>query len=370
MRVLHINSFGNLSTGKAMVENHRRCVSKGHKSVVAYARGTAPQDVPSIVIGNRADRYAHALGTRFTDRTGFYSRKATLGLLDEIRAYDPQVIHLHNLHGYYVNIELLFNYLANEFGGHVYWTLHDCWSFTGHCPHFSFAQCTQWKDGSDCAGPCPQLGVYPKTHSGRNTARNFADKKRLFTALPADRLTLITPSQWLADLVGESFLSKYPVEVRRNTIDTKLFRPTESDFRARSGVGERFMILGVASTWGPRKGLDVFQELFGRLNPAKYAIVLVGLSTKQLKRLPAGMVGYERTNSPQELVEIYSAADVFFNPTTEDNYPTVNLEAEACGTPVATFDTGGCKETIKMPQSSVVDGLDGFLAYLGGLRRE
>lgn len=169
-------------------------------------------------------------------------------------------------------------------------------------------------------------------------------------------MKLITPSQWLADLVGESFLKGYPIEVRHNTIDTSVFKPTPSDFRERNGISDRFMILGVASPWTERKGLSDFVRLAGALDSNKYVIVLVGLSEKQLKEMPNGIVGLPRTDSSVELAGIYSAADVLFNPTLEDNYPTVNLESEACGTPVVTFDTGGCAETVRRGDSRVVKG--------------
>ena len=168
-------------------------------------------------------------------------------------------------------------------------------------------------------------------------------------------MKLIAPSQWLADLVGESFLKDYPIEVRHNTIDTSVFKPTPSDFRDRYGIGNRFMILGVASPWTERKGLGDFIRLAGEIDNEKYAIVLVGLSGKQIRRLPAGVIGIRRTDSREQLATIYTAADVFFNPTTEDNYPTVNLEAEACGTPVVTYDTGGCRETIRKKKSIVIE---------------
>ena len=201
---------------------------------------------------------------------------------------------------------------------------------------------------------CPQLETYPKTFSARSCSWNYEQKKRLFNLVPAARMKLITPSQWLADLVGESFLKNYPVEVRHNTIDIDVFKPTPSDFRERYGIGNKFMILGVASPWTERKGLSDFVRLAGDLDMDKYAIVLVGLNKKQIKSLPENIIGLARTNSAKELAEIYTAADVFFNPTREDNYPTVNLEAEACGTPVVTYDTGGCAETVRREDSRVV----------------
>lgn len=166
-------------------------------------------------------------------------------------------------------------------------------------------------------------------------------------------MTLITPSQWLADLVKQSFLKEYPVEVHYNTIDTNVFKPTLSDFRERYGLVGKKIVLGVASKWDERKGLRDFYKLATMLDD-QYAIVLVGLSEKQIKELSKNILGIRRTNSPQELAAIYTAADVFFNPTYEDNYPTVNLEAEACGTRVVTYDTGGCRETIHSPKSVVI----------------
>ena len=182
--------------------------------------------------------------------------------------------------------------------------------------------------------------------------------------LPADRMKLITPSQWLANLVGESFLAKYPVHVVNNTINVDVFKPTPSDFRERYGLRNKYVILGVASKWSERKGLDDFVRLAGELDD-RFAIVLVGLSEKQIKELPEKIVRLPRTNGAAELASAYTAADVFFNPTQEDNYPTVNLEAEACGTPVITYDTGGCRETVgAVTGSTVVEGYSDGLARL------
>ena len=167
-------------------------------------------------------------------------------------------------------------------------------------------------------------------------------------------MTLITPSNWLADLVKQSFLKEYPVEVHYNTIDKTIFKPTPSDFRQRYGLENKKIVLGVANIWDERKGLRDFYKLAQMLDD-KYVVVLVGLSKKQMKELPKNIKGIMRTNSPQELAEIYTAADVFLNPTYEDNYPTVNLEAEACGTRVITYDTGGCRETVRREDSVVVE---------------
>lgn len=365
----HINTVPNGSTGGIMMKEHRELLAAGEGSFAFWGRGRTGEGDRELRFATDAEVKFDALQTRLDGKAGFHSKAATKRLLERLDEINPDVVHLHNLHGYYVNIEMLFEWLAAR-DCRVEWTLHDCWAFTGHCAHFTYAKCAQWK--THCAyfeERCPQLGTYPKTYSKASCAWNFDQKKRLFNLVPAGRMKLITPSQWLANLVGESFLSEYPVEVRHNAIDTNVFKPTPSDFRERYGIGDRLMILGVASPWTERKGLSDFVRLAGELDSEKYAIVLVGLSEKQVEEMPAGIVGLTRTDSREELAGIYSTADVFFNPTVEDNYPTVNLEAEACGTPVVTYDTGGCRETVCREDSRVVAGYEGAFALITELAR-
>ena len=158
-------------------------------------------------------------------------------------------------------------------------------------------------------------------------------------------MTLITPSRWLADRVKDSFLREYSVEVVYNTINTDVFKPTPSDFRQKHGLESKKIVLGVASVWEERKGLKDFVKLASMLDE-KYKIVLVGLNEEDRKRIPDTILGLPRTNSARELAEVYTAADVLVNPTYEDNYPTVNLEARACGTRVISYDSGGSPETL------------------------
>jgi putative colanic acid biosynthesis glycosyltransferase len=263
-----------------------------------------------------------------------------------VEEINPDIIHLHNIHGYYLNIEVLFDFLKS-FDKPVVWTLHDCWAFTGHCSHFTYAKCERWKTG--CYS-CPEKKSYPRSVIFDNSKSNYARKKKAFTS--AKNMTLVTPSQWLAGLVKESFLGDYPVQVIPNGIDTEVFKPTPSDFKKRYGLDGKFLILGVANVWEKRKGFDYFLDLSKYLSDDEI-IVLVGLSEERIKNLPNNIIGIKRTNSAKELAEIYTAADVFFNPTLEDNYPTVNLEAQACGTYVITFDSGGTKETIISKESGI-----------------
>ncbi len=357
----HINTVPNGSTGGIMMKEHKELLAAGEDSYAFWGRGRDADNGNEMRFASDLEVKLDVLQTRLDGKAGFHSKSATRRLLVRLDAIQPDVVHLHNLHGYYVNIEMLFGWLASH-DCWVEWTLHDCWAFTGHCAHFTYVKCDEWK--TCCGDSCPQLGTYPATFSKGSCSWNYDQKKHLFKLVPADRMKLITPSKWLSDLVRQSFLSKYPVEVRHNTIDTDVFKPIPSDFRERYGIGDRFMILGVASPWTERKGLSDFVRLAGQLDSDKYVIVLVGLSEKQVEELPKGIVGLTRTDSREELAGIYSTADVFFNPTTEDNFPTVNLEAEACGTSVVTYDTGGCSETVKREGSHVVNGYEDAIQIL------
>ena len=359
----HINTVPNGSTGSIMMKEHRELLAAGEESFAFWGRGRDAENDREMRFASDFEVKADALQTRLDGKAGFHSKAATKRLLGRLDEIQPDVMHLHNLHGYYVNVEMLFEWLAAH-ECRTEWTLHDCWAFTGHCAHFTYVKCAQWRDRCAYSELCPRLSTYPKTYSKASCSWNFEQKKRLFNLMPSERMKLIVPSQWLADLVGQSFLKSYPIEVRHNTIDTSVFKPTPSDFRERHGIGNRFMVLGVASPWTERKGLSDFVRLAGELDSEKFAIVLVGLSERQIKEMPPGIVSLGRTNSLRELAKIYTAADVFLNPTVEDNYPTVNLEAESCGTPTVTYDTGGCAETLRREDSTVVLGFDEALTVL------
>ena len=351
----HINTVPNGSTGGIMMKEHNELLAKGEDSYAFWGRGREAQNDHEMKFAKKSEVYLDVLQTRLDGRAGFHSKAATKRLLKRLDEIKPDVVHLHNLHGYYINIEMLFNWLTEQ-DCRVEWTLHDCWAFTGHCTYFTFVKCDQWRSHCERSIPCPQLNAYPKTRSKTSCSRNFDEKRQLFTSISPERMRLITPSHWLGGMVHQSFLKDYEVEVRHNEIDRTVFKPTPSDFRKRYGIGESIMILGVASPWTKRKGLDDFVRLANELDTSQFTIVLVGLSEKQIKALPDSIIGLARTDSPRELASIYSSADIFFNPTQEDNYPTVNLEAEACGTDVITYDEGGCRETIQRAGSMAVSG--------------
>lgn len=353
MRVLFINSVCGIgSTGRICTDLAQKLEAEGHEVKIAYGRnGNVPDKFKkyAVRIGSDFDCKMHALQTRLFDKHGFGSKSATKNFLEWAENYKPDLLWLHNIHGYYINVEILFAWIKQHPEMKVRWTLHDCWAFTGHCSYFTIVKCEQWKE--HCSYCC-QLRRYPACYFMSSVRKNFERKLKAFTGVK--NMTLITPSKWLAGLTRQSFLKEYPVEVHYNTIDKTIFKPTPSDFRQRYGLENKKIILGVANVWEERKGLKDFFKLAQMLDD-KYVIVLVGLSKKQMQELPKNIKGIMRTNSPQELAAIYTAADVFVNPTYEDNYPTVNLEAEACGTRVITYNTGGCKETVQRADSVVVE---------------
>lgn len=348
MKVLMINSVcGVGSTGRICTDIADMLLSQGHECKIVYGRGEVPEkyrDI-SVRIGSTFKVYCNVLKSRLFDNEGFNAVGATKKLVHWIKEYDPDVIHLHNIHGYYLNVKILFDYLKTS-GKKIIWTLHDCWAFTGHCTHFQVPHCDKWR--TEC-GKCIRVKDYPKALIS-HAKRNYKRKKQTFCGVP--NLTIVTPSKWLAGVVGQSFLSEYQTVVINNGIDLSVFKPTESDFRERFGLTDKKIILGVASVWEKRKGFNDFLEL-AKLIDDSYRIVLVGVNDKQLKMLPSSVIGIKRTNNVKELAEIYTAADVLFNPTYEDNYPTVNLEAQACGTPVITYPTGGSVESV--PNENVVN---------------
>lgn len=351
MKILLINSVcGIRSTGRICTDIAEELKKQGHEVKIAYGRENVPEQYRkyAVRIGSERSVRKNALSCRMFDNDGFAAKRATEKFLEWADAYSPDLLWLHNLHGYYINVELLFAWIKSRPNMQVKWTLHDCWTFTGHCSHFTFVKCDQWR--THCQR-CVQKRRYPASKLMGRCASNFDRKKAAFTGVA--RMTLITPSKWLANLVRESFLKDYAVEVRYNTVDPDVFKPTPSDFREKYRLEGKKIVLGVASVWDERKGLNDFIKLSEMLDDS-YAIVLVGLSQKQMKKLPQTILGIRRTNSAKELAAIYTAADVFVNPTYEDNFPTVNLEAIACGTPVVTYNTGGSPEAVEN-KNCVVD---------------
>ena len=337
MKLLRINTTVNTgSTGRIAEDIGQLFLTKGHKSYIAYSRKGQSSTSQLIHIGSKLDMYLHGIHTRLFDRHGFASKKATKDLISEIDDLQPDIIGLHNMHGYYLHVGELFRYLKENQHIPVVWTLHDCWPFTGHCIYFEYEGCEKWK--THCKN-CPLTHTYPKSFID-NSYKNFEDKRRIFTN--HQNLTIVTPSRWLSGLVEDSFLHNYETKVIHNGIDLRQFRILN---KKDVGVSEKKIVLGVASVWDERKGLNDFISL-SKIFPEEYQIVLVGINKSQKQKLPQNIKVITHTENIPELVKWYNAADVFVNPTYEDNFPTTNIEALACGTPVVTYETGGSPEII------------------------
>lgn len=341
MKYLFINSVAGFgSTGRIAADQCRELMKEGHRCVLAYGREKANcDDIPTVPIGTPTDVKIHALRCRLLDDHGFGSGSATRKFLQWVKEYDPDVIWLHNIHGYYIHIGELFSYLKTC-GKEIHWTLHDCWSFTGHCAYFDMVGCEKWKTGCH---HCPQKKEYPASLGLDNSRRNYDAKKQLFTGIP--NLTLRVPSHWLEKRVKTGFLKDYPVEVVYNRVDRSVFKPTPGDFRKKYGLEGKNVLLGVASVWDRRKGLDDFIDL-SRMLDESYRIVLIGLNEAQIAALPDRILGLPRTNSLQELVCAYSEADLFLNPSAEETFGMTTLEALCCGTAAVVYENTACEEIV------------------------
>lgn len=349
MRVLQINSVNYGSTGKIMysLADALRYEGKSVLCASAFTWHKTHYDY-DVKIGNIFTKTFHMFLSKVFGNHGCYSYFTTKAFIRKIKKFNPDIIHLHNIHGWYLNIKVLTGFIKKN-NIKVVYTLHDCWTFTGGCAHFTFTNCDNWKSG---CGNCNNLNEYPISSKIDKTKKMFEYKRNCFTGI--DNLTIVTPSKWLADLAKMSFLSQYPISVINNGIDLSVFKPIVSNFRKKFNLDNYKIILGVSFGWGERKGLDVFVRLSKAL-PNNYRIVLVGTDDNTDSVLPDNIISIHRTHNQQELAEIYSAADVFVNPTREENYPTVNMESIACGTPVITFKTGGSPEMIDDSCGSVVE---------------
>lgn len=348
MKVLFVNLvYGAGSTGKIIADIMNLLKKYGNDVKALYGTGACSDNADAVKVSGKLEYYFHNAVSRFTDHAGLYSWAATRKLIREIRAFSPDVIHLHTLHGFYVNYEMLFRFLK-EANIPVVWTLHDCWTFTGHCTHFSQVKCVQWQ--TECRD-CKLLYRYPQCYWKGDVRRNFLRKKNAFTGVK--NLTITTPSQWLADQVSKSFLQNYPRTIIPNGIDRTIFHPQSSSLREKYHLEDKKIVLGVANVWNARKGLPDLLTLAGRLG-SDYQVVLIGLIEKQLPDIPSVVLGLLRTANQTELAQWYTAADVFVNPTYEETFGLTTVEAQACGTPAVVYATDGCPETLLTEDSVLV----------------
>ena len=344
----------NTSTGRIMQEIGELAMLHGWKTYMAYSKGRdGIKECKSeiVPVGDVWSTAWHGLETRLLDRHGLASDRATREFIKRIEEIAPDIVHIHNIHGYFLNYRILFDFLSKS-GIPVVWTVHDCWLYTGHCYYYSYAGCNKWQTG---CGHCPQKKEFPASYFSDRSHRNWLDKKTAFTSMPLDKLTIVPVSDWIREEMGRSFLKDYHFQVIHNGINTEVFDVYDATaVRQQYSLGDKHIFLGVASIWSREKGLADFikmSELIGQ----DEVIVLVGIKPEDMKLLPKNVVAIARTENIRQLAELYSAADVFINPTWQDNYPTVNLEAIACGTPVVTYRTGGSIEAITDTTGFIVE---------------
>lgn len=345
-KLVQINTVCNTSTGQIMHDIQQEAEKQGYDTISFVGRRRTYTDLKCEKFGNGFSFWTHVVLNTIFDCQGYGSYFATKKLIKRLKEEHPDIIHLHNLHGYYLHIPLLFEYLKKEFRGRLYWTFHDCWPFTGHCPYFVMAKCSRWK--KRCY-KCPQKALYPISCFLDSSTKNYRNKRQMFTSI-AD-LTIITPSFWMKHLIKESFFKRFRVEVVSNGIDTTLFHPCHDEKELKKVQDkyhipkEKKVLLGVASVWEKRKGFEFLLCLSDRL-PQEYVLVLVGLNKKQMQKVPKKIVGIQRTENKLELAQLYSSAHIFLNPSMEESFSMVTIEALACATPVIALDTSAVKELV------------------------
>jgi len=348
--ILQITIDGNMgSTGRIAEAIGNLAISRGWDSYIAHGRFTRPSESKIIKIGFTIDVWEHGLQTRLFDRHGLGSKSSTIRLINQIKMISPDVIHLHSIHGYYINMEVLFNYLSKT-STPVIWTFHDCWSITGHCSHFDYVGCEKWK--TECHH-CPQKMDYPASYFMDRSRENYKLKKQLFTSVP--NMTIVSVSKWLDSVVGDSFLKHIPREVIYNGVDIDIFN-TLADrkiVKEKLNIGTGLMILGVAGVWPRQKGLIDFVKL-SKIIGKEDSIVLVGLSKSQIKGLPPNIIGIAHTENQQELKDLYASADMFLNLSVEETFGLTTAEALACGTPAIVYNSTACPELVDNKTGIVV----------------
>ncbi len=351
LKIMLVNSvFGTGSTGKIVEDLFDRYVEYGYDACFAYGRKcniNKKKELYGYRIGNEGSFYCHAVKSRIFDMHGLASTHATKNFIKYIRSFNPDVIHLHNIHGYYLNYKVLFEYL-NSTSIKLIWTLHDAWTITGHCAYFGM--CEKWK--TMCRN-CSHIRSYPASLFFDKSKMQFIQKKELFTK--NSNMQLVSPSNWLAGIIRQSYLKEQPVTVINNGINLENFKPTDNHTFDNVVDRSKKILLGVASPFSKRKGFSDFLKLAQIIDKERYQIVLVGVSDEQIQKLPDGVIGIKRTDNQSQLAELYSMAYAFLNFTYEDNFPTVNIEALACGTPVICYKTGGATEMLDEKNSIILE---------------
>lgn len=343
-KLLQINTVVNFgSTGRIVEEIGSLAIKKGWESHIAYGRYDRLSNSSLFKIGDIWDNYYHVLNTRLFDRHGLCSNSATYSLIDQINKIKPNIIHLHNIHGYYLNYEILFDFL-NSLKIPLVWTLHDCWPMTGHCTHFDYVKCNKWQQ--ECQ-KCPQIREYPKSFFFDRSKKNYLLKKKKFSTL--NNLTIVSVSKWLNSVVEKSFLSKHLNQIIYNGIDVEIFSDKWENKNEQINElinNNNFIMLGVATDWTKHsKRLEDYISLSEKIDKID-KIVLVGLSKKVIKKLPSNIIGIERTENPKELAALYCIANVTLNLSVEESFGLTTVEGLSCGIPSIVYNCTASPELI------------------------
>lgn len=357
-KIAIINSVCGIgSTGRIVNDLTLFLRSKGFDARIFFGRNTNDFKAPyAKCFSNLLDFGVHSFEARLFDKSGFSSNHVTHRLITELNCFDPNLIILNNLHGYYINITILFNWIKSK-NKKTILVCHDCWNFTGHCAYFDYINCDRWK--KQCFS-CPLKTSYPKSILLDRSKKNYLLKKQLYSNV--ENMTIVSPSKWLSCIIGESFLGSYKTVVINNGIDTSVFKRNDGgDFRIRYGIGDKKIILCIANIFEKRKGIDDILTLSNFLDENEL-IVLAGHLKERARFDNNKILHIKQTDDLKQLVELYSASDVIFNPTYEDTYSNVNMEALSCGTPVVCYKTGGAYEMLD--EKYVIEKGDYKAAYL------
>lgn len=351
-KLLQINvDANNGSNGSIARDIGSIALSKGWDSYIAYGRRAILCDSKLIRVGNPLDVKLHGIVTRLFDLHGLGSNLTTFLFIQKIKKIKPDIVHLHNIHGYYINYKLLFKYLTKE-KIPIVWTFHDCWPFTGHCGYFEQYKCEKWK--KQCYD-CPATHNYPSSLFFDNSSYQYKLKKELFTA--PHLIYVTTVSNWLSKLVKQSFFSKYPIKVIYDSIDTETFRPRESTLRQEYELSKKFVLLSAAANWTKTKGWDDYIKL-SKMLPDDCVIMLLGVKDSEKEKLPKEIISVSRVEGKQKLAEYYSMADVLLNLSYQETFGMTTAEAMSCGTPGISYDVTACPELLTTETGVVVDAGD------------
>lgn len=348
MRVLQINAvYGHGSTGTIVRDLSDLCENSGIECYVASPDAAVLGAKHGCLIGNTLDHKLHAFFSRLNGRQAYFSISATKRLLLYIQTIKPDIVHLHNLHSNFINLNLLIGFLAKN-SIRVIISLHDCWYYTGGCFHYTADGCSGWLNG---CGQCPNGKRDPIGVFGKKTAENLADRKKFFLSIP--RLDVVGVSDWISQEAKRTFFCDSHVLTIHNGVDMEVFKPTPSDMRSRMGLNDKYVILGPASKWLLPVNRPIL-DYFAANMKSDEILLLFGTQNAECN-ISHNVRLYGYTSNREELAALYSCADVFVNTTREDSFSLINVEAQACGTPVITFDATGPKETVDGEISRTVE---------------